>query len=249
MFKIDAAYGAWGMYNFYRMQLWKEKSKDLFILFTNWGRIGEYGGQFQNTPFGNAEQAIEEFEKIFRSKTGNDWKMRSQIGAEHTFENKKGKYRLVDEEKIKRVKKSSLAFNLDTNCQSKLPIEIQTMMKDLANVSMYIEAYKKIGMDYEALPFGRIKREKVLEAKEILDKLKSLAEEKSKLTKERMNNYEKIQQNPEKLNQINEKIREVAEKITELSTEYHYLMPSKGMDFVRLPILDEDDKISKENGK
>ena len=76
MFKIDAAYGAWGMYNFYRMQLWKEKNKDLFILFTNWGRIGEYGGQFQNTPFGNAEQAIEEFEKIFRSKTGNDWKMR-----------------------------------------------------------------------------------------------------------------------------------------------------------------------------
>ena len=63
MFKIDAAYGAWGMYNFYRMQLWKEKSKDLFILFTNWGRIGEYGGQFQNTPFGNSEQAIEEFEK------------------------------------------------------------------------------------------------------------------------------------------------------------------------------------------
>ena len=41
----------------------------------------------------------------------------------------------------------------------------------------------------------------------------------------------------------------MAEKITELSTEYHYLMPSKGMDFVRLPILDEDCKISKENDR
>ena len=104
-------------------------------------------------------------------------------------------------------------------------------------------------MDYEALPFGRIKREKVLEAKKILEKLKGLAEEKSKLSKERMNNYEKIQKNPEKLNQINEKIREVAEKITELSTEYHYLMPSKGKDFVRLPILEDDYKISQENDR
>jgi predicted DNA-binding WGR domain protein len=40
------------------------------VLFTNWGRIGDYrGGQFQNTPFGTAEQAIEEFEKIFKVRS------------------------------------------------------------------------------------------------------------------------------------------------------------------------------------
>ena len=48
------------------------------------------------------------------------------------------------------------------------------MVHDLANVSMYIEAYKKLGSDYDAVPFGRIKREVVEEAKEILDELKHL---------------------------------------------------------------------------
>ena len=103
MFKIDVTYGVWGMYNFYRMQIWKEKDKDLFILFTNWGRIGEHGGQYQNTPYGSADQAIEEFEKIFKSKSGNDWKTKDT-----SFQNKKGKYRLVEKDKLRRVKKSAL---------------------------------------------------------------------------------------------------------------------------------------------
>ena len=51
------------------LQIWKEKHKDLWILFTNWGRIGGYdAGQYQNTPYGSAEQAIEEFEKVFKVK-------------------------------------------------------------------------------------------------------------------------------------------------------------------------------------
>ena len=36
MLKVDVSIGAWGLYNYYRMQLWKEKDENLFILFTNW---------------------------------------------------------------------------------------------------------------------------------------------------------------------------------------------------------------------
>ena len=43
-------------------------------MFTNWGRIGDDNGQYQNTPFGKEEQAILEFEKIFKAKSGNEWK-------------------------------------------------------------------------------------------------------------------------------------------------------------------------------
>ena len=55
-------------------QIWKNKHKEHWILFTNWGRIGDEHGQYQNTPFGNADQAVAEFEKIFKSKSGNEWK-------------------------------------------------------------------------------------------------------------------------------------------------------------------------------
>ena len=63
------------------MQIWKEKHKDLWILFTNWGRIGGYdSGQYQNTPYGSAKQAEEEFKKIFKV-----FYLRNLEGIENSF--------------------------------------------------------------------------------------------------------------------------------------------------------------------
>lgn len=64
-----------------------------------------------------------------------------------------------------------MKFDLESPVVSKLPLDIQTMVSDLANVSMYIEAYTKIGSDDEAVPFGRIKREVVEQAKDILTEI------------------------------------------------------------------------------
>jgi len=169
MTKIDVSYGAWGLFNFYRMQIWKEKHKDLWILFTNWGRIGDpHNGQFQNTPFGSAEQAVAEFEKIFRLKSGNDWEDRVN------FEEKPKRYRLVKTELLKPLtRKAALEFDLlDSPVASRLPESVQDMMEDLANVNTYIEAYKAIGADTESTPFGRIKREVVERAKKVLEDLR-----------------------------------------------------------------------------
>lgn len=54
------------------MQLVLDKSRDLPILLTRWGRIGEEGA-FQKTPFKTHDEAIEEFKKIFEQKTLNKW--------------------------------------------------------------------------------------------------------------------------------------------------------------------------------
>lgn len=54
------------------MQLVLDKSRDLAILLTRWGRIGEEGA-FQKTPFNTHDEAIEEFKKIFEQKSGNKW--------------------------------------------------------------------------------------------------------------------------------------------------------------------------------
>ena len=169
--KVDVSNGYWGLYNFYRIQLWKEKNKDLYILLTNWGRIGWGEGQYQNTPFGQEEQAVEEFEKIFKAKTGNEWSEK-----EKKFENKQGKYRLVSTDDEKRVlKKKSIVFDLETSIRSNLSTPVQTLLKDIANVSMYINAYKKIGVDYEAVPFGHIKKDNLYKARSLLKELKLMA--------------------------------------------------------------------------
>ena len=59
-------------YNFYKMQVLRDTEKDLPILFTCWGRIGDEG-QYQRTPFGTVAEACTEFGKIFKAKSGNEW--------------------------------------------------------------------------------------------------------------------------------------------------------------------------------
>ncbi|GMT24015.1 hypothetical protein PFISCL1PPCAC_15312, partial [Pristionchus fissidentatus] len=45
--KTDLRKGLYGLHNYYKMELIKRKDIDLFILFTNWGRIGDSQGEFQ----------------------------------------------------------------------------------------------------------------------------------------------------------------------------------------------------------
>ena len=49
-----------------------QKGKELYVLFNRWGRIGD-DGQYQRTPFPQLNEAVKEFQKIFKAKTGNPW--------------------------------------------------------------------------------------------------------------------------------------------------------------------------------
>ena len=59
-------------FNFYKMQIIHHKAKGIYILFTNWGRIGDEV-MYQQTPYQKLDEAILGFCKIFKSKTGNTW--------------------------------------------------------------------------------------------------------------------------------------------------------------------------------
>ncbi|KAL7686361.1 putative Poly [ADP-ribose] polymerase, ankyrin repeat-containing domain, WGR domain superfamily [Plasmopara halstedii] len=88
--KVDVKNGSFGLNVFYRLQLVHDELQDIYVLFTNWGRIGETG-KFQNTPFRDEAEAANEFKRIFRSKTGNTWDSRA-LGD---FIKKPKKYNLV----------------------------------------------------------------------------------------------------------------------------------------------------------
>ncbi|KAE9246305.1 hypothetical protein PF004_g4867 [Phytophthora fragariae] len=88
--KVDVKNGRFGLNVFYRLQLVRDELQDIYVLFTKWGRIGETG-KFQNTPFRDEAEAVSEFKKIFRSKTGNTW----ESCAANEFVKKPKKYNLV----------------------------------------------------------------------------------------------------------------------------------------------------------
>ncbi|XP_029642629.1 poly [ADP-ribose] polymerase tankyrase isoform X2 [Octopus sinensis] len=211
--KVDVCCGVWGMYNFYKMQIVRQKDKDIYILFTRWGRIGDRG-QFQHTPFAVIEDAVKEFCKVFKSKTGNDW---NKVKA---FKNHPKKYRLVEtEERQKCMKKTKINFDLNSELPSKLPPRLQELIKELSNVKMLSTAYGLCGVDAEIMPFGQIKKPALIEGLDILHKLKELIE---------MIDKSKPSTGP------NEEYQKNCEKIAKLSNEYFHLIPLKGYEFEKI---------------
>ncbi|CAI2359252.1 unnamed protein product [Moneuplotes crassus] len=72
MKKVDIKKYYYGLDNFYCMQILKDEVKDLYILWTRWGRTGTYG-QYQRTPFKNIILARDEFCRVFKQKSGWKW--------------------------------------------------------------------------------------------------------------------------------------------------------------------------------
>ena len=68
--KVNIQNGVYGEYMFYFIQLIHDKGKDMYIVTTQFGRIGDEG-ENQRSPFNSLEDAKNEFCKIFKIKTGN----------------------------------------------------------------------------------------------------------------------------------------------------------------------------------
>ena len=71
------------------MQLLHDSNRDLYVVFTRWGRIGEQGMN-QRTPFNSSEEAKADFKKIFKQKTGGN-----NFEELETFSRIKKKYNLT----------------------------------------------------------------------------------------------------------------------------------------------------------
>ena len=107
MTKVNIKKGFYSENVFYKMQILFEKNRNIYILFTNWGRIGWAIGQHQHTPFVDKISAIKEFSKIFFSKTGNLWEDKK------SFHKKSKKYQLLNISMKKKVQEFITPFNYE----------------------------------------------------------------------------------------------------------------------------------------
>ena len=240
--KVDVQYSQNGLYNFYRLQIWKDAHKELFVLFTNWGRIDRYmNGQYQNTPFSKEEEAIEEFKKIFKSKTGNEW------SNKESFEEKPKKYRIVQAEHASTIKRPSFEINLMTKVESKLPPNFQLFMKDISETNMFKLAYKNERLvDTSSIPFERITKEAIEKAQGILAEIRKQIEKISKLQL----NFNQLKSNNDKdTEKYNRLFFELFTSCCKLSNEYYSLVPTFGFEFEKVPPIDNDHILEQEENK
>ena len=206
MIKVDISHGLYSGNTFYKMQILREKIRDVFVVFTRWGRVGS-AGQFQHTPFATLEDARKEFCSIFKSKSGNQWEDR------HNFQKVHGKYRLVPFVTPTKHENFIKAFNYkDPKLpRSSLNQPIYDLMRRICNQNVMAKAFRQeYSNDLENFSLQNMSRQRLQDATVILDNISEVSKE-----------YEKARSGRQL-----DKLEVLAQQISELSSEYYELIPN-----------------------
>ena len=164
--KVNLQNGIYGEYLFYIIQLIHDLGKDMYIVTTQFGRMGEDGAN-QRSPFNSLDEAKNEFRKIFKNKTSNEWDERNN------FERKKGKYMLLTYNKIK-IKPNELLTPFDyEKCQKpKIADEnIISLLKTFTDYSIIEKAFRESGVDTNFFNYSMLNKEILIKARYYLMEL------------------------------------------------------------------------------
>ncbi|TKR60854.1 hypothetical protein L596_028039 [Steinernema carpocapsae] len=224
--KSDVQYGMYGFHNFYRMEIIQRRGSSLYILFTNWGRIGDDVGQFQRTPYSTLEEAAKEFASVFRQKTGNEWSKLAQ------FEEKPGKYRIVEIEDEGGVDLAQVEMKMEISEARVDSDPIYRIFNDISDVKRLQDRTRSLKYDWNrtmSVPFGRLNRKKIQKASETLDELQLVVGDIEKVRKEGGQNTNRL-------------LRLLKQQV-ELSNEFYKNMPLEGFTHCRLPVIDNEEHV------
>jgi len=222
--KVDVEHGRYGKYVFYKMQIVFDPIRKTYVLITNWGRIGEDTGKFQQTPFGTAEDCVKEFKKVFKSKSGNGW------DTKDSFERKSGKYVVVHRPRMRLINPEELLQDVveSSTHPCSLAASVSDIFRFLLNPQGLFHAYKCQSIDSSMLPFGQLSLSTVQAAEAKLLEVKLRLEEK----KEAFSESKSVSE-----------MRKAYEALSKASSEFYELMP-KGDDIVRPFENDNDFKLA-----
>jgi predicted DNA-binding WGR domain protein len=234
--KVDVKNGRFGLNVFYRLQLVCDELQDIFVLFTSWGRIGETG-KFQNTPFRDEAEAVNEFKKIFRSKTGNTWESR----APGEFVKKPKKYNLVQrvnqstkvDDEVTRSFREDMDGGATKGAAFLEPRDpdlvgspnVMAMLAAITDVrNLQLAAQTSCGFAGGDLPLA--KQDELSEALEKLREIRSLLEEKEELMKEiGTATGDLSDEGATKRALLATRHETLTEKVSERSSRYYEIMP------------------------
>lgn len=211
---VDIKQGVYGMNAYYKMQIinMKEKGKQVFMLFTKSGRIGTVG-QHQCTPYNAAESAIEEFQKIFRAKTGHFWSQYKE------FKPIRGKHRVV-KSKFHYSKRHPQKLQVDPSAcpPSKLPASQKALMTEITQQRLLESVQASCHVDMALMPFGRLQGDILQQAKGVLEAIRGL-----------LSDYKKEDcKGTDDIGRKHSRMQDIMEKVSDLTLEYYQLIPCDG---------------------
>ncbi len=147
---------------FYIIQLIKVGNN--YHFFKRFGRTGETGKPSSES-YASLSIAILDFEKQFKTKTGNKWSERNN------FVKKAGKYFMADiSYDIKIVNKDLLVVQAPP---SKLTDRVQKLIELISNKDMMEKFLIKMNVDVKKAPLGKISTKQIDKAIQILQKIKT----------------------------------------------------------------------------
>jgi ankyrin repeat protein/predicted DNA-binding WGR domain protein len=233
MTKVKVGAGLYGEYNFYKMQVIHDKGRDIFILWNRFGRIGDHG-QSQRTPFTTMEEAMNEFKKIFRDKSGNEWENKSN------FQRVKGKYMLLHFNENKINHKELLdSFDFKKCPESSIKQkEVRNLIKELSNTAIYFKALNESGIDTNEFNFNNLNKNLLISARSILGEINKFQTEivSIKNSRNKDGNYP---------DDAVDKVLELKSQIYEYSSRYYELLPKNSFKNSAVRPLDNE-KVLKE---
>lgn len=163
---------------FYIMQALECGTND-YVLFIRYGRIGDNGVSI-NKIFKNINSVITEFEKVFRTKTGNNWYNTDN------FEQKAGKYYLSKIEAI-AVSESDSGSESSSDSQSSSDMKrskylsgdhpskkVIQLLSLISNTTYMTNTLVQLDIDTEKMPLGKISQGQIDSGYEILNKINKI---------------------------------------------------------------------------
>ena len=166
---------------FYRIQLLVDSNGQKYRTWTRWGRVGE-GGQNAMLGSGSLNEALAQFEKKFKDKTGNKWESRREPA-------KKGKYTYIernydesdedDDDKlpgagIRRSSKQSLESDEVMTMESQLPKAVQNLIRFIFNTEMFNATMASMDYDAHKMPLGKLSKRTLTQGYQILKDIAAL---------------------------------------------------------------------------
>lgn len=185
MKKVDIKKYYYGLDNFYVLQLLYDSVKNIYIVWTRWGRSGT-DGQYQRTPL-KKEDAIKEFKRIFKQKTGFKWEeVKDYVKVDKKYTIKRIGGKLISNSK-KALKFSNADFDytkllipwekLDSSVPMKNPEEFKYFIQPLTTDNNMMSNFTYSNFSRSLMVLAPQDKETVEDAIDILLKMKKLLEE------------------------------------------------------------------------
>ncbi|GJN75670.1 hypothetical protein PLICBS_009775 [Purpureocillium lilacinum] len=166
---------------FYRLQILRETTSGSFKTWTRWGRVGEAG---QNAVLGNGtfQDALKNFEKKFKDKSGLPWDKRGDnpkpgkyAFVERSYNDDDSDEEMDDADDKPGVKTEDGEEASTPDCT--LPKPVQDLMEIIFNQAYFRDTMASLNYDANKLPLGKLSKATILRGFQQLKDLAALIDD------------------------------------------------------------------------